>query len=218
MPLNISKGNMYPFVTHTWNTVKGKCPHGCSYCYMKQFRQNDLRLDRKEFNTNHGKDNFIFVGSSCDMWAKEIPYIWIRKSLSYCTSKNKYLFQSKNPKRFYDFEGEFPKTTYLGTTIETNRIYPEMGKAPTPMDRAMVMNHHAHYFPTMVTVEPVMDFDVDYLYHLLHICNPEWINIGADSKGHNLPEPSADKIKELIENLKTDGIEVKIKDNLKRLM
>lgn len=31
-----SKGNMYEFVTHTWNPIKGKCSHGCTYCYMKK--------------------------------------------------------------------------------------------------------------------------------------------------------------------------------------
>ena len=31
-----SKGNMYEFVTHTWNPIKGKCFHGCTYCYMKK--------------------------------------------------------------------------------------------------------------------------------------------------------------------------------------
>lgn len=28
---------MYDFVTHTWNTIKGECPHDCSYCYMKKW-------------------------------------------------------------------------------------------------------------------------------------------------------------------------------------
>ena len=27
---------MYEFVTHTWNPIKGKCYHDCSYCYMKK--------------------------------------------------------------------------------------------------------------------------------------------------------------------------------------
>ena len=33
LPLNVAKGNMYEFVTHTWNPIKGICPHGCKYCY-----------------------------------------------------------------------------------------------------------------------------------------------------------------------------------------
>lgn len=27
MGLNKAKGNMYEFITHTWNPIKGKCPH-----------------------------------------------------------------------------------------------------------------------------------------------------------------------------------------------
>ena len=65
--------------------------------------------------------------------------------------------------------------------------------------------------------EPIFDFDLDELVKLVVTANPEWINIGADSKKHNLPEPSKEKIKKLITTLqlKTD---VKLKDNLKRIM
>jgi len=38
MGLNISKGNMYGFMTHTFNIIKGRCSHDCVYCYMKQFK------------------------------------------------------------------------------------------------------------------------------------------------------------------------------------
>ena len=32
MSLNKSKGNMYPWLTHTWNPLAGECPHKCTYC------------------------------------------------------------------------------------------------------------------------------------------------------------------------------------------
>ena len=95
--MNKQKGNMYHFVTHTWNPIKGTCPHGCSYCYMKRFPQGKLRLDEKCLGDNLGKENFIFIGSSTDMWAEEIPEEWIKKVLEY-TKKfptNTYLFQTK---------------------------------------------------------------------------------------------------------------------------
>ena len=47
--------------------------------------------------------------------------------------------------------------------------------------------------------------------------NPEWVNIGADSKGHKMPEPSKEKVLALIEQLKL-FTDVKIKDNLKRII
>lgn len=49
--LNKQKGNMYGFVTHTWNVIKGKCPHDCEYCYMKVFPQGELRFDEKELKS-----------------------------------------------------------------------------------------------------------------------------------------------------------------------
>jgi len=220
MGLNPSNGNMYPFVTHTWNTVKGKCPHDCFYCYMKRFgEQKPIRFDEKELSTDLGEGNFIFVGSSCDMWADEVEVLWIYKTLLHCKKfKNKYLFQSKNPLRFIDFISQFPPNTILGTTIESNLEFNCMGETPSPMNRALAINKASKFFKTMVTVEPALIFDPMELLNLIYICNPEWVNIGADSQGHNLPEPSSDKIHALIDTLRDANIEVKIKSNLKRLM
>ena len=107
MALNKSKGNMYEFVTHTWNTVKGACPHDCSYCYMKGIAkrfckpQLPIHFDEKELKTNLGEGNFIFVGSSNDLFAKNIPAEWVLKTFDYCDKfNNRYFFQSKNPKGF----------------------------------------------------------------------------------------------------------------------
>ena len=53
MPLNKSTGNMYDFITHTWNTIKGECPHECSYCYMSRWgKQPPLHFDEKELKTD----------------------------------------------------------------------------------------------------------------------------------------------------------------------
>lgn len=30
--MNKQTGNMYEWVSHTWNPIKGKCPHDCNYC------------------------------------------------------------------------------------------------------------------------------------------------------------------------------------------
>lgn len=100
----LNKGNMFGFVSHIWNSIKGLCYHDCAYCYMKNFPQKELRLDQKGLETDLGVGNFIFVESSTDMWADDIPREWIFEVLVRCAkySKNRYLFQSKNPKRIYD--------------------------------------------------------------------------------------------------------------------
>ena len=88
MGLNESKGNMYEFVTHTWNTVKGRCPHDCSYCYMKRWgKQRDPYFDRRELKTDLGEGNFIFVGSSCDIFAD-------MKIIIFCSRKTRQSSQA----------------------------------------------------------------------------------------------------------------------------
>jgi len=223
MALNKQKGNMYGFVTHTWNTVKGRCPHDCSYCYMKAHgEQKDLHFDEKELNTDLGEGNFIFVGSSCDMWAESVPDEWIAKTIAHCRKyqRNNYLFQTKNPARFVRFlqHDTFPVGTVLCTTIETNRDYVQMGIAPNTHERAMQMgSYELRTYAKMVTIEPIMDFDIKELAYYICLTGAVQVNIGADSKGHGLPEPSGYKIKLLIEAL-PGYITVEQKPNLKRIM
>ena len=89
MGLNKARGDMYEFVTHTWNTVKGYCFHNCRYCYMKKETRhsefdNEPRLDYSEFGTDLGSNNFIFVGSGIDLFSNDIPKDWIVRTLNHC--------------------------------------------------------------------------------------------------------------------------------------
>ena len=218
--------NMYSFLNemsggngYTWNPIRGACLHQCSYCYVPRImrgKQGELRLDEKDLRTDLGSGHFIFVGSSTDMWAKGIDENWIFKVLRYCEEfpENTYLFQSKNPSGF--ITDSFIKSVFA-TTIETNRRYECMGTAPaTDMRAAKMSRLSANRFRTMITIEPILDFDLDDLIKLIQFASPEWVNIGADSQGHHLPEPSAEKVKALIEQLSLFTT-VKIKSNLKRI-
>ena len=182
--------------------------------------QPDLHFDEKELNTNLGKDNFIFVGSSCDMFAREIPNKWIYETLHRCSLfDNKYLFQSKNPMRFLEMKSHLPENVILGTTIESDIRHSEMGNAPDVIHRTVAIGVLKSFdFKAIVTIEPVMDFTVDRLWNLIDMCKPDWVNIGANTNTKvKLPEPSPEKVMELIERLK-EITEVKIKPNLKRLL
>jgi len=219
MALNKQKGNMYGFVTHTWNAIKGRCSHACEYCYMKPFWKSDVHLDEKELKTDLGEGNYIFVGSSTDMFAEDVKSGWIVKVLEYCQKypKNKYLFQTKNPERFQEFWGDFQMIDnfVFGITIETNREVPQ-SRAPSPYKRLQVIKEISENDFTMITIEPIMEFDLDNLVGLILKAEPSFVNIGADSKGHNLLEPSAEKIGLLIKELRK-FTKVNLKDNLKRL-
>jgi hypothetical protein len=68
-----------------------------------------------------------------------------------------------------------------------------------------------------ISIEPVMDFDVKEFSDWIREIEPNFVSIGADSKGHHLPEPSKEKVEQLIQLITDSGIEIKIKDNLKRV-
>ena len=218
MGLNKQKGNMYDFVTHTWNPIKGRCIHGCIYCYMQRFwdmmKNDKFRLDEKELKTNLGEGNFIFVGSSTDMWLGKTE--WISKVLVHIAKypKNTYLFQTKFPFGFYDWT--FYDNQILGITLESNRRYPEISTTSNPLKRVRDFMEIEHS-RKMVTIEPILDFDVLPLATMIATIEPEWVNIGAATGVHDMPEPSREKILLLGAELKK-FTEVKYKPNLKRLL
>lgn len=219
MPLNFltPRSNMYDFANATWNPIRGLCPHQCIYCYYQnnprfKNRIGPLRLEEKELKTNLGEGRFIFVGSSTDMFAEVVPNYWICQVLAICDRfENTYLFQTKNPKRFWDLI--FPRHSIFGTTLESNFNH-QLSKAPV----ALIRQSWMRYLPrTMISIEPIMEFEQDILVPWISEIKPEFVSIGADSKGHNLPEPTPEKVNALIEEI-SKFTEVKIKANLARLM
>ena len=213
---------MYDFVNHTWNTVKGQCSHDCSYCYMKRWGHlKPVRFDEKELKTDLGSGNFIFVGSSCDMFAKDIPDAWIRKTLKHMEGfDNKYLLQTKNPDRILDFIdcSVITDKCVVCTTIESNISYPDIQRnSPDVFARAIAMNEISQVVDTYVTIEPIIDFDLDAMVQLIHDCNPKQVNVGADSGNNHLPEPTKEKVLQLVSELKTFTT-IHNKKNLNRLI
>ena len=222
--LKVATGNMYDWLDFMYAPVKGKCFHDCSYCYMKKWGElPPLHIDEKEMKTNlygKGKGKFIFVCHTCDLFAEDVPVEWIERVLTKLRDypDNRYLLQTKNPKRFLEFVGHYPPDVLFGTTIETNRTIYVESKAPSYVERANALAElHKQGLETMVTIEPILDFDVGELANIVITAKPQWINIGADSKGHDLEEPSKQKIKELIEILK-EKTNVKLKRNLNRIL
>lgn len=224
MSLTKSKGNMYPWVTHTHSHLGGECPHKCVYCYVDNPRfgrperyRGPLRLIEKEFGIKYGSGKTIFVEHCNDLFAEGVPDEFIDRILAHCSvwPNNTYVFQTKNPGR-YAYEWRFPPNIILGTTIETNRSMDGISKAPSPADRATSMLY-IEDVPKFVTIEPVLDFDVDLLAALVNAIRPFFVNLGADSKDHRLPEPTVEKIMALVEKLKEYGIELREKHNLQRL-
>lgn len=219
--------NMYDWIDNTRNFIGGECPHKCSYCYVKSMNypavkarySGKIKLFEDEFKkslkSKSGKP--IFIGSCFDMWADEIPKEWIYRVIDYCKKfdDNKYVFQTKNPKRYSPIS--ILSNPIIGTTVESNRNYYAISNTPNIENRITPMCFLSmSYHETFVTIEPILEFDIEKLVELIEPIEPTFVNIGADSKCHNLPEPSWDKVQALIAELKK-FTEVRCKSNLERL-
>lgn len=216
-----AKGNMYEDVTHTLNVITGSCSHGCPYCYMNKIlgtQHRPLKFSESAIKENKGAGNTIFVGSSTDMWAADVSSEWIQRVLDDCDQyPNKYLFQSKNPARFLEFINHpVMSKSILVTTLESNRCYDEMGRAPAVEDRASAMNQIAeHGIKTAVTIEPIMAFDMQPMIDLVVKCRPLKVYIGKNTnRSVQLTEPTPEAVLDLALALKRKGIDVKFKKNI----
>lgn len=238
LSLNKPSGNMYHWAW-TISFIGGECKYKCGYCYVKEKiapwlnRMGNPKyygepcLIEKELKvplTKPDDGNVIFIESCGDMFGDWVPRKWILKILDHCKeyADNTYLFQTKNPARFFDFENMFPPNTIYGTTLETNRDigYHKISKAPSPSQRMVAF----HRFVTnndfecksMISIEPLLNFDLDAMVEWVNEISPSFVSIGADSITKKFLAPSFEKTKELINEL--EGItEVRIKANLQRL-
>ena len=221
------KGNMYPGVV-TWNPIGGTCYHGCTYCSTKSLMRypvirakysGPVTLYHDVLKKCPGFDKTVFVCAQNDLFANNVPVEYVVQILQRCRMwENTYLFQTKNPANMKPFATRFPEKTILCTTIETNRIYAQMGTTPSPIERASAMEEHRLAgFTTHVTIEPIMDFDLEEFVGLIKLASPVKVNIGADSKNNHLPEPSKDKLIALINELKQFTV-IDRKSNLKRIL
>jgi DNA repair photolyase len=229
MALKKPTGDMYSFVDWIWNPVRGRCFHDCAYCYVKRIarrfslEQRPPHLVKFEMGTNLGRGNKIFVCSGCDLFARDVPFEYICDVVDHTLSypENAYIFQTKNPQRIVLSSFRLSASLHkICTTLETNRWVPlVMRNAPTPALRAQAMAVLANRgFKTMVTIEPIMDFDIDKLLLLVYMTRAEQVNIGAKSGGHTgFPEPAAEKVRYLITELNA-FTRVEVKTNLGRLL
>jgi len=208
----------------TINFLNGECSHRCIYCSSKSLRENvkpyymgELRLNENAFKKNLGKGNTWFVCAQNDLFADEVPENFILRIYDHIAMypDNIYWFQSKNSQRM--FESARNPFVY-GTTIGTNRGNSYLSTAPSVCERsAWLLRIKAKEITTFITCEPLVDFDLDELVSIIMFAEPNWVNIGADSKKHGLKEPPKDKILSLIKELEKIT-EVRLKTNLQRLI
>jgi hypothetical protein len=126
-----------------------------------------------------------------------------------------YYLQSKRPEYFAQFLKELPESLSLVTTLETNRDdgYERISKAPPPSERYRQFLN-LDYPRKVVTIEPIMQFDLDVFTGWICQIQPEYVWLGFNSKPDKveLPEPSETKVQTFMRRLADGGIEMRGKD------
>jgi hypothetical protein len=212
--------------TKTWNPFKG-CGFDCSYC-VPTFKKQAKRQKRlcelcykyephahPERLTRIPAAKTVFVCGNADISFCDTGYLMqiveaikARKARIETT----YYLQSKRPECLEPVLKSLPGNVVLVTTLETNRDegYASVSKAPVPSIRYQQFKNLG-YPRKVVTVEPVMDFDVDEFTSWIISIKPEyvWLGYSSHSKKVPLPKPSPEKLKAFVEILLANGIPVR---------
>jgi len=201
---------MFPFINRTdANFLGGKCPYDCLYCWVKdlckRYKWKKYSgapwLDAKQFNKKYSTSDFVFLCDCVDWMAWPIAFRQrIVEKIKQCPAK--FLSLTKDPNKYWGI-GEYPKNLILGATIESNRNYPALSKAPLQTERLEAMTllrlrYENNYF---VAIEPILDFDLDPFVNALCEIAPWSVAVGYDNWNHHLPEPSLEKTLQLITRL-----------------
>lgn len=212
---------MFSFVTKTWNPVVG-CMHNCVYCWARQLANTKLReteryrngftpqLIKKELNVTFRNGDFVFVCDMGDLFGNWVPSDWIYKVLNVIGALKftDFLLLTKNPQRYMSYP--IPTNCILGATIESDQNYQSVSDAPLQFDRLyfMLKLAEAKRHKLFISIEPILDFNLELFANMLIRIRPWAVAIGYDNYGCGLPEPSLAKTMKLIEKLENANITV----------
>jgi len=219
--------NMYA-TAYTWNPFKG-CEFDCIYCipsFQQQAkRQRQLCGDCYRYTPHCHPDRLGSIPSA------EIIFIAGNGDLAFCPPDlvheildavarhqpripKTYYLQSKKPDCLAPFINRLSNDVILVTTLETNRDggYDRISKAPPPSVRHRQFNN-LDYPRKVVTIEPVLDFDLALFAGSIVELEPEYVWLGLNSRPRQvqLPEPPAAKLRLFVKALADAGIEVRLK-------
>jgi len=229
----LKKRRMYENIK-TWNPAVG-CRHNCIYCqpsfqaliarfrgrkcdgclkfYPHEHPERLTRIPGRDIIFAFGNGDITFYRESFVEEALEKLIDNLRRSRK---SKTAY-FQSKNPEcfnRYLEQLDHIKDSVILATTLETNRDdgYSDISNAPVPSIRYkdfLALDWHRKN----ITIEPVMDFDLDEFVEWIHEISPEAVYLGFNSRPNQvkLPEPSMEKFWQL-KDILSSFTEVRLKD------
>ncbi len=217
---------MYAEAT-TWNPFKG-CKFDCIYCVtsfqLQAKRQMHNCMKCYDYTPHFHPERLsaipsartVFVCGNADISFAEADHVnqiieAIREHNKSVKNQKTFYLQSKSPSCLEPFLEKLPGNVIILTTLETNRDegYDKISKAPVPSER--YRQFLALKYPRkVVTIEPLMDFDIDVFSGWILNIRPEYVWLGLNSKKKpQLLEPSVEKLTAFAKIIVKSGIPVK---------
>jgi DNA repair photolyase len=218
-------GKMFNIVTATWNPISG-CLYNCNYCWARELALTKLKnskryaegfkpsLNEREFNVKFTKGDLVFVSDMGDMFGDFVPDTWVKRVLDHIRQfpETDFLFMTKNPERYLELLAYIPENVILGATIETtiDEIVQtdKISYAPLPTCRYEAMKA-LDWNRKMVSIEPILDFDLTKFSKWIEDINPFIVYVGYDNYCFKLREPTLKKTKELIDKIKETSLVIR---------
>lgn len=194
-----------PMRLHTTGKNRSIPVHSIQAPYPFNFDPTLHRYRLDDYKNKKGRT--IFVCSMADLFGEWVPDEWIQEIFKACEEapQHRYLFLTKNPKRYLELchKKILPnkENYWIGTTITK------------PTDEFMYCNDTS--YKTFVSIEPILEpfggLETGQF--------PDWIIIGAETgmrKDKVIPEKWW--IDEIVEQCKAANVPVFMKESLKNIM
>ena len=213
------------YCNDSYKPILRRFDHGCQQCHDYAPHTHPTRIPGK----SHGKylkpyklpsSSVLFVAENGDISFCD-PVFVVNEIINAMREDKKqgrvFLLQSKNPAYFAQILHGLPQNVVLMTTIESNRHYPEVSKAPPPSQRFQEFLQLDWPRKAMV-MEPILKFDLKTILDWATELKPEAVLIGLESKRRcTLPEPTPSEIEELHRELRNLGFKTYDKATFKYL-
>ena len=167
----------------TWNPVTG-CLHNCPYCYAKKISMRFTGNFEPTFHENRLNEpqkvktpQEVFVCSMADLFGDWVPDKWIEEVFTACEKApwHKYLFLTKNPKRWV---GLFKSIYFTDDVIDKMWFGQTLPTLKQPNYAWAVPNH-------FISIEPLLEepkIDKGILF------GTSWVIIGQQTNPTVVPK------------------------------
>jgi protein gp37 len=171
-------------------------PHG----FLPTFHR--YRLDEPQMVK---KPSTVFVGSMTDLFGEWVPDKWIQAVFEACAKapQHRYIFLTKNPKRYLEFLSVEEKNYWLGATTTCQNTLDKW------YDIFEGNKYHKHYPNLFLCIEPMQE-------QILFLEMSNWVIVGVESGNRkNKVIPEREWIKKISYACEITNTPLFMKDSLK---